>query len=507
MTNKKVDNINNTEPNTTNTQETEQLKPKAFILDYAAISKLIVKDLSKPNSQASTFFKRYTKEDIRRFLETPEKHQKQLREISRYLYHASNQYKRLIKYFAGILTFDYIVEPYDIDISKVNIDRLKTNYNKTLNILDTMNLKHEFGKILRIAFKEDVFYGYEHFNKDSYFIQHLNPDYCEITSVEDGVFNFSFDFKYFDLYKDKLDQYPAEFKQKYQVYLQNKAKQRWIELDAKKTICIKINEDINYPINPFVGVIEALIDLDEFKALNKTRQEIGNYKLLIEEIETKKDSDIANDFTVDLDTAIMFHNKLSQALPDGVGAALSPLKLNEISFNKDKAETDYISQAERDYWASTGTSQALFSQESATSVTISKSIITDEMVAFDVLHQLNRWLNRKLKFVSTGVNKFRVNMLEITRFNRDEYFEKMLKASQFGLPAKSMAVASLGLSPSAMNNMTFLENDVLGLADNWIPLQSSHTSSGDKEAGRPSEGEAKTEDGLKTGDEGGNDRE
>lgn len=43
--------------------------------------------------------------------------------------------------------------------------------------------------------------------KDSYFIQKLNPDYCQISSIEGGCFNFAFDFNYFKTYPEKLKQY------------------------------------------------------------------------------------------------------------------------------------------------------------------------------------------------------------------------------------------------------------------------------------------------------------
>ena len=53
-----------------------------------------------------------------------------------------------------------------------------------------MNLQHEFIKITTTILREDIFYGYEYSTKDSYFIQKLNPDYCQISSIEDGCFNF-----------------------------------------------------------------------------------------------------------------------------------------------------------------------------------------------------------------------------------------------------------------------------------------------------------------------------
>ena len=174
---------------------TEQTQP--IVIDFAKLSKLIINDLNDA-TPSSAINKKYTKDDIIRFMQNPRKNQKQLREVSRYLYEASPNYKRLILYFSCLPTFDYIVEPYGLNIDKVNKKTFKIQYQKTLDLLETMNLQHEFLKVLKIAFKEDVFYGYEHMRSESYFIQPVYPDYCQIASIEDGLYKFAFDFNYFD---------------------------------------------------------------------------------------------------------------------------------------------------------------------------------------------------------------------------------------------------------------------------------------------------------------------
>src|SRR5690606_9425655 len=101
--------------------------------------------------------------------------------------------------------------------------------------------------------------------------------------IEDGVFNYAFDFSYFDKNKKKLDQYPIEFTKKYEIYLKDR-KNKWIELDSKNTICIKINEDLDYPIPPFSNLFEAVFDIEEYKELKKAKTKIDNYAVLIHKI-------------------------------------------------------------------------------------------------------------------------------------------------------------------------------------------------------------------------------
>lgn len=41
-----------------------------------------------------------------------------------------------------------------------------------------------------------------------------------------------------------------------------------------------MSEDIEFPVPFFVGVLESLYDIEDFKALKKAKTEIGNYKML-----------------------------------------------------------------------------------------------------------------------------------------------------------------------------------------------------------------------------------
>ena len=79
----------------------------------------------------------------------------------------------MCNYHAEIPTLDWYIEPYKLDISKVNVKQFKKAYNETLFELDNMNIKHEMLKCLQVAFREGV-YGYEYSTDDSYFIQKLD---------------------------------------------------------------------------------------------------------------------------------------------------------------------------------------------------------------------------------------------------------------------------------------------------------------------------------------------
>jgi hypothetical protein len=465
---------------------TEQIKEKedtrfAYQLNFSQLSSMIIKDL---NERESNLTSRFTKADVRRFLDNPKNYSKELCEISRVLYNNSSHYKRVVDYFATIATFDYIIEPYALNLDNVNEKAFKTGYVRTHELLDNLNIKHEMLKAVKVAWVNDTFYGYEHKGKNSYFIQRLPNEYCNISSIEDGVYNFSFNFSYFDRNEEKLDTFPPEFTALYRKY-DNGSEGEWIELDSKNTICIKINEQLDYDLPPFVGVFASIFEIEDYKALKKTRETIENYKFIIQKIPIREDSEKNNDFLVDLPTMTMFHNKTARILPEEIGLISTPFDCNIVEFSKDRTERNQVVDAERDFYSSTGTSQLLFNGDSSSQANLGKSIKVDEQLVFSVLRQVERWLNRKIKFEVKGAYRFRVKILDITIFNQDEHVDRLLKAAQYGIPVKMMICAALGISPSAVSNMTYLENEVLDLPNSFIPLSSTHTQSGNTPSGRP----------------------
>lgn len=226
--------------------------------EYAKLVQVKLRNLSE--SDKSLVFAKYTKEQLIGYLNAPDKNEKQLRNMSTYLYNASNYYRRLIQYYSGMLTYAYIVTPYNLDTTKkIDNKKFKSQYNKVINYLDKMNMKHEFQKLLRVAFKQDVFYGFIYETNDSFYIQELDPEYCKIYAVEDGVYTFSFNNAYFDKYKTELPNFDPEFKTNYDKYKRDGKNAQWSPVTASKSICIKINEEVIYPIPPFVSLLLRLL--------------------------------------------------------------------------------------------------------------------------------------------------------------------------------------------------------------------------------------------------------
>lgn len=445
-------------------------------------------------------FKNFPKEKVIQALENPIKNEVVLRNLSNFLYIMSHHYKRLCDYYAEMPTLDHYIEPYKLDIEKIDINQFKKQYQNSLFDLENMNIKHEYGKCLKIAYREGIFYGYEHKTSDSYYIQKLDPDYCKISGIEDGVFVFDFNFQLFDKHPEYLNNYSEEFKIKYNQYTENKKNKKgkiqkdinWIEISADNSICIKPDETILYPFPPFCGVFPELYEIADYKALKKSKTEMDNYAVLVGSVPYQSKSDTANDFALELGTAIEFGNRITESLPDQVGFLLSVYdKMELFKLNDDKVGVDKVEEATNNFWSTTGVSKNLFADSGNTDSAMKYSIMTDMQTIFGLLRQIERIINKRLK-LNKSKYKFKINILDITRFNRKDVVAEELKASQFGLPNKTRLITSMGMSQSSINSMTFLENEVLELHNNFIPLQSSHVQNGNinsptsGEKGRPS---------------------
>jgi hypothetical protein len=200
-----------------------------------------------------------------------------------------------------------------------------------------------------------------------------------------------------------------------------------------------------------------------------------NYALIGGKIPTKENSDIANDFKIGLDTAIEFGNKISSELPDQIGFILSvfdDLKLFKLS--DDKVGTDKVDEATKNFWSAAGISKNLFADDSNTDAAIKFSTVTDEQTAFGMLRQIERWINRKLKF-RNGKYNFKINMLNTTYLNQEKKVAEELRSAQFSIPNKIRLCATSGISQSSVTSMAFLENTILDLTSIFTPLMSSHT--------------------------------
>ena len=485
-------------------EEQEKIMAKYATLAFANLKKNIVQDLINSRNE-SIIYKRYSKEDIVKMLDNPQKHEKELRELSGFIYLVSSHYRRLVDYYSTILLYNYTVVPTKVQSKAPNKKKYLEDYYRVVNLCEKCNLAHEASKAIKVAVRDGVFYGICYQTEDSFYIKPFDSRYAKISSIEDGVFMFSVDLAYFSGKEYLLDMYGADFKRAYTLWKGDKEKgikgdktKKWYEVPTG--LVIKIDE--SDPIHSFplwLGTLLSVLDIEDYKLLKKAKAENDNYKVL----SAKMDVDENGVPLMDYEIASKYYGQMASNLPDGIGLLLSPFAVDEFSFQSSTAsDRDAVSDAENVFWESAGVSPLLFGSPKATSsASLTLSVKPDEAIAFSLLKQFERALNKNIKKLNLEYN-FKLQFSNQSIFNSDEIINRWAKACQYGVDGKMYYASSLGMSPSDVLGMSYLENALDLATKKWIhPLVSSNTQSSLEEGGRPtneSQGKGLQESGEQT---------
>ena len=467
---------------------------KKKLLEFAKKFDNVVSNNLISSNKKNVFSNKFNQETVTRYLEDPIANEQNLRKLSIVLMTLSPQYQQIMNYLSSISKYIGVVKPVISKFTtkgKVDKEKLEKEYSKSTFELEKLNIGHEFQRITSIIVREDIFYAYIRESENSFYLQQLDSDYCRISSISDGCFNFQFNFAYFDGNKNVtgmkiplIDTYPKEFQDKYRLYLKDKRQYQWQELSEENTICIKWMEDINFNYPAYSSLFNDLSDLSDYKDLAKTKAEVDNYKFIGMKIPLNEKNGKINDFLVDVDTAMMFYNMLLNGLPEGIGAFISATDFKDINFGNGNSSSDVsnkVKDAEDNIFAGSGISGINFGKGATSSSGITASNLVDSARLFKLYRQFERWLNRRFKRLYKDC--FVVKLIDVTQHNFDEVVDRYLKLAQYGVPVKLELSALLGVSQCLERGSTFLENEVLNLHEQWLPLMSSHTQSLDGNEG------------------------
>ena len=479
---------------------------ETFKATQSMIDALQLTDLSKTETRT---YQSYSRDTLRTYLKSPKTYESQIRNLSRYLYRLCYEYKRMCWFYARMICGDAFNIIPIVDPREDDEEALLDNYYETMIRWQRMDFQNEIIKLLITAWREDTVYGYVYDDSDqeggTCFYHILDGDYCRISSVEEGVFRFAFDFSYFRNHKTYLDYWDSEFKQKYDAYEKDPTL-RWQELEPERQICFKVNSDdptMDYP--PFASLFESIISNIDLQALKTAKDELSAYKLLVARLKPLSGTDSPDDFEVDPATALQYYNKFVAALPECVNACLSPVPIEPIEFKdlNTTDDTDMISSSLSNLFKHVG---GVILDNSKTGTTIYEAqIIADmEMTHSTLVPQVNRYLNLYFKYV-IGDKHAHIKYIEgVCPYTRKTKRKELLESAQNGF--SRMAVGILDGNTSLEQISLLKLEKALGLVDLMSnPLSTSYTKSGSDTD--PINGGAPTKDAGDLSDEGSNSRE
>ena len=430
------------------------------------------------SSKKSYTYSLYTKENIIKWLQSPATatNEKNLRDASNYMYISSMHYNRLLNYYAGLYTGAYVISPLAFNPDDIKENFVK-QYRKVSKAIELMHIPHILREEILIALRDGAFFGVLLSDNNSAFIQKIDADYCRVTSICDGSYLYKVDMTKI---ASKLEYYPAEFTEMYSNYL--KTGDQWQEVPLEISVCIKADDSlVDYTIPPFASVMPSLYTIANTESLQETATELKNYKMLSGKIPCDdKGNPLMDDKLVQ-----KYYTHIANALDENVGLALSPFEFKTFNFenNSSTKEVDDLSNAVSNFWSTAGTSGLLHGKENDTAGVTKLAIKNDETYVLGLVRQFERVINRYLKTGFSGSTKFKITILPVTVFNKEETLKQYKEAASFGV-GKSLYAATLGIPQSDMAGLDYIEKQFLPF-DKLVPLKSSYNTTAEDVAGRP----------------------
>lgn len=409
---------------------------------------------------------------------------KTMRQISDFFYKTSGIYSRLCRYMAYLYRYDWLLTPY-IN-GKADTKKVVDGFYKTLNFLDNFEVKRFLGEVALKVIRNGCYYGYVVFNGDSNAsIQELPADYCRSRFSSRGrplvEFNMRF---FFDKFSEKaqrdkiLEIFPPEFKKGCDLYEKNKLPPQftgdtkgWYLLDAASAIKFNINGE-DFPM--FISAIPAIIDLDSAQELDKKKMQQQLLKIIIQKIPLDKN----NDLVFDTDETRALHNNAVGMIGRAIGVDIlttpAEVTVADMADKNTTTATDELEKVERTVYNEAGVSQMQFNTDG--NIALEKSILNDEASLYNLLSQFESFLNMLIEPFNKNIKKFsyRIQLLATTIYNYKEMAKLFKEHTTMGY-SKMLPQIALGQSQSSILANAYFENDILDLANVFIPPMLSST--------------------------------
>lgn len=475
-------------------------------IDFTSFQRLMIRDLCMHTSVIDNgCIGDVSLKDVELALKYPKSGWKILLAASNELMRVSPHYYRMNNLYSNMALFCWWIDLYDVK-DNAQIDKIKKSYSSLAAKLESMNLKHEFSKIMKIIPYQDIYCGLVFENQSDFFFQQIDYKMCELYQIQDGLYNFRIDLS--QIKAQNLDAYPTYVKEAYLKYIDGvKNKQtvlQWYEPPADKQICLKLNIQWTFPYPILIGLIKDILDLNVYKKLKLQSARTDNYKAIA--VEVPIDENNVDKPLLTPETLGIFAEMNRESMTDDIGL-LHTLGsgATPISFKDSNNTRNNVGDSVDEIYNSSGISKELFNgSSSGTALTF--SIENDSGFIYNLYRQFERWTNRwiKIRKYNKPAFKFFFYLVDVTIFNRDNVSKRYKEAVSLGVTVIDKWLATLDMTPSRTLGSFTLHKDIFDFQNNFVPLQSSFNSSVEGgENGRPtnkSKGELLDESGEKTED-------
>lgn len=421
-------------------------------------------------------------EDINLALEHPRQGWRIILQVSEKLMQISPYYFRLNNLYSNMALFCWGI---DLDIKEnANIAIIKKMYSSLASKLESMNLKHEFSKIMKVIPYQDVFCGLIFENQTDFFIQQVNFRICKLYEVQEGLYNFIINLSAIN--PQNLVAYPDYVQQAYIDFKDGKLNSNWYYPPSDKQICIKLNSQWTYPYPLLIGLIRDILDLDVYKKLKLQSARTDNYKAIM--VKVPIDESTIDKPLLTPEALEVFSEINKENMTDDIGLIHTlGSEGKAISFKDSNNTRNNVSDAVDNLYDDSGVSKELFNGSSS-GTALSYSIENDAGFIYNLYRQFERWTNRfiKLRKYNKFTFKFYFYLLDITIFNRDNVSSRYKDAISMGVTCIDKYLASIDVTPSRILGSYIIHENIFDFRNHFIPLQTSYNSSiTNNDVGRP----------------------
>jgi hypothetical protein len=457
--------------------------------------------------------------ELIKMVHNPKDNEQKLRRFCQYLYNVQMPFKRLVHYYADMLTYDLSVYPINASEKEMKSKAFKEDYEKIWTFLGNFNFKKEFTNINTGMLLEDAKFMYLRSDGDRITFQEMPVDYCLIDSKFEYGWCYSFDLNYFHQQGVDINAFAPEFKSYYEDYrklIQEKsympnirAENRngrwcyWQQINPKNSWVFKFHSIFAGLVPPLLGMFVDANEIDNFKNLQAEKTALDMFKLLIGTIPTNKskDSQLTDDLSISAEMAGQFNKLINDMLPSGIKFGTVPFdQVKQFDFSQNtQNKTDIVGEALRNFYKSSGSDQALFNSEKPNAATMKVSTANDVSFANVVYREFESFLDYQFHFL-TGKYKFKAK-LQGTIYDEEERLAKQMQLLQYGVLTPDLAPALHLTEKELRDGLSLMKS--LGYEKMFTPIQSANTmaSNQNSQNGRPEKKiQDLTESGQKTKD-------
>jgi hypothetical protein len=491
-------------------------RKKAQKISFEKIQELLQRNVSKTVSKT---FTQYTRDLLDTYAQSPLTNLDNIREVSCFLTRVSMLYKQMISYFSTMPLYTYNITPLADYTKDYDPQKQLKNYEKVLKAFHNFKMAKELQNVIANTIRDGIYVGWmQYSDNEGMFLMPLDVQYCRIYGkTKEGEWIVYFDAAYFDksnntdfiygVNNDGVGTWEKDpFVDGYEAYKTNGRDYEWFRLPPEKTLCLIASTDDEFymPLPYFLPIFKSLLNLLDTENLVVAKEELQNYKLILNKIPLLKNSDNVDDFAISLELVNQFDAILNEIVPDLVGVGTIPYEdttVIDFESSTSTADTDSLNKAMNNLFANAGINKLIVSSGDSSNANGIKYSNANDLGKISIyVRRIESWLNYWIK--NNITDGLYLQIFDQTQFNRQDFIDEKKNACAFGI-GKMDYMCALGDTPYVAYNKLRFDALALNLNDYAIPFASTYTQS--SEGGRPEVSEDElSEEGQSTRNAGKN---